>query len=528
MLAAALVLLNASLTFENVWPTAKVAWGTALSIELAGCVLLLAITRRWAHGAWRHALPAVWVALVAGRYLDVTGPGLYGRPFNLYWDSQHLGNVAAMMLRSVPIWIIAVAIVGAILAIVATFILAHYAMRQVAAALESRRARLVLCTLAASLVVLSGAQQLSPRLPGRLTFADPVTPAYIKQARFVAATLGPRAAAPQLGASPNLDADLGALEGADVLLIFLESYGALTYDVPAIAAQLAPSRAELTAAIEESGHAVVSGYVTSPTFGGSSWLAHLSFLSGVEVRDQYAYAALMTSTRDTLVTSFSRRGYRTVALMPGMRQAWPEGGFYGFDTIYDRHQLEYDGPQFGWWSIPDQYALAKLEALERNHTSRAPLFVMFPTSTTHAPFGPVAPYQPDWSRVLTKHAYDAVDVERAMAAKPDLTNLRPSYVHAMAYEYQSLAGYIREHANDLLIIAIGDHQPPAAVSGKDAPWDVPVHVITNRRVILERLLEHGFRNGLEPQRPSMGAMHALLPALLRAFEADPRSTQAAY
>ena len=87
--------------------------------------------------------------------------------------------------------------------------------------------------------------------------------------------------------------------------------------------------------------------------------------------------------------------------MPGMRQPWPEGAFYGFDEIYGRDLLEYQGPQFGWWSIPDQYALAKLDALEGARSSRAPLFVVFPTSTTHAPYGPVAPYQPDWSRVLT-------------------------------------------------------------------------------------------------------------------------------
>jgi hypothetical protein len=527
MLAVALVLLNASLTFQNVWPTAKVAWGHALSIELAICVLLIAATREWAYGASRHVLPAVWVTLVAGRYLDVTGPGLYGRPFNLYWDAQHLGNVAAMLLRSVPLWLISLAIVAAAAALIVTFVAARFALRQVSTAMECRPARLVLGTLAAMLVVLFAMEQLSQRSLSRLTIADPVTPAYFKQARFVLATLGPRAAAPTLGSSPNLDADLGGLAGADVLVVFLESYGALTFDESAISAPLAASRADLVAAIQDSGHSVASGYVTSPTFGGSSWLAHLSFLSGIEVRDQYAYSALMISGRETMVTSFARRGYRTVALMPGMRQAWPEGAFYGFDAIYDRDQLDYEGPQFGWWSIPDQYALAKLDALERSPRSRAPLFVVFPTSTTHAPFGPVAPYQPDWSRVLTEHAYDEIDVQRAMAAKPDLTNLRPSYVDAMAYEYTSLAGYIREHANDMLIIAIGDHQPPSAVSGRDAPWDVPVHVITRRRAIVERLLERGFRNGLEPKRPSMGAMHALLPTLLYAFE-TPQAAIAAY
>ena len=42
-LAAALVLLNASLTFGNVWPTPRCAWENALSVELAVCVLLLAL-----------------------------------------------------------------------------------------------------------------------------------------------------------------------------------------------------------------------------------------------------------------------------------------------------------------------------------------------------------------------------------------------------------------------------------------------------------------------------------------------------
>jgi hypothetical protein len=248
----------------------------------------------------------------------------------------------------------------------------------------------------------------------------------------------------------------------------------------------------------------------------------------VEVRDQYAYTSLMASRRDTIVTSFARRGYRTVALMPGMRQAWPEGAFYGFDEIYGRDRLEYEGPQFGWWSIPDQYALAKLDALERHRRPRRPVFVVFPTSTTHAPFGPVPPYQSAWSRVLTKDAYDEADVGRDVAVSPDLTNLRPSYTRAMAYEYDSLAGYLREQADDLLMVVIGDHQPPAAVSGRDAPWHVPVHVIGGRPHVLDRLRRRGFRPGLEPRRPSVGAMHQLAPMLLDAFDAPDEPVDEGY
>ena len=87
-LLASLFLLNASLTFENVWPTPRITWGNTLSFELAACVLILAVAHRWAGRLARRVLPVIWIVLVAGRYLAVTAPGLYGREFNVYWDSQ--------------------------------------------------------------------------------------------------------------------------------------------------------------------------------------------------------------------------------------------------------------------------------------------------------------------------------------------------------------------------------------------------------------------------------------------------------
>ena len=527
-LVVSLVILNASLTFENVWPTPGIRWGHALSIELALCVLLLAVAHRWARPLARRVLPAIWIALVAGHYLDVTAPGLYGRDFNLYWDSQYLGNVTAMLARAAPWWLIATVAGVAVLVVVLAYLLARLAFGGVAAAMERRGSRLVLGAVAGAAIIVFAGQQLSPRVLTSVAYADPATLAYVRQVRFVLAMVGPGVAAPRLGPSPAFDASLRGLGGADVLLIFVESYGAVTYETPAISAGLAKSRADFEAAIRDTGRQVVSAYVESPTFGGGSWLAHLSLMSGVEVRDQYAYTSLMASRRETIVTNFARRGYRTVALMPGMRQPWPEGAFYGFDAIYGHDLLEYSGPHFGWWEIPDEYALARLDAVERHRPSRPPLFVVFPTSTSHAPFGPVAPYQPDWSRVLTKDAYAAADVERAMAVRPDLTNLAPSYVRAIAYEYTSLAGYLREQTDDPVMIVIGDHQPPAAVSGRDAPWRVPVHVIGRRRHVLRALLEHGFRPGLEPRRPSIGAMHALTPMLLDAFDAPDDPADEAY
>jgi phosphoglycerol transferase MdoB-like AlkP superfamily enzyme len=226
----------------------------------------------------------------------------------------------------------------------------------------------------------------------------------------------------------------------------------------------------------------------------------------------------MTAQRDTLAKAFGRRGFRTVGLMPGLRQSWPEGVFYGFNEIYGAERLDYRGPEFGWFALPDQYSLARFDALEEARGSAGQRFIFFPTISTHFPFRPTPPYQPDWPRMLTSHPYDGPDIVRAYAHQPDWTNFGPGYVEAMTYDFDMLAGYLKRHADrDLVMIVLGDHQPPAAVSGEHASWDVPVHVIASRAAVLDRLLSAGFTPGLTPARHPIGRMHQLLPKLLDAF-----------
>ncbi len=149
---------------------------------------------------------------------------------------------------------------------------------------------------------------------------------------------------------------------------------------------------------------------------------------------------------------------------------------------------------------------------------RRPVFVFFPTITTHAPFTPAPPYQQDWTRVLTTNPYDKADLDRAWSEQPDWLNLGPSYVQSLIYTHATLGGYLRLRADrDFILILIGDHQPPALVSGPNASWDVPVHVIAGRTALLDRLRQHGFRDGLAPSHPAAARMDTLLPILLDAF-----------
>ena len=514
------MLLDASLTFENVWPTLAIDWRGALSIELAVCVLGMAIVSRRsppsrAAVGWLSAISTV---LVIGHYVEVTAPALYGRDINLYWDLRFIPDVAAMVTRVASWWLIVLSVSGAVLILVMLHALLRLAWWSVAESMRDAYQRRALIALSLGAVALFIGRPVKAEVPGEdgvHTFASPVIRTYARQLKFVAEAL---AGSRTLADSPSMTSDLSRVRDADVFLVFVESYGAISFDRPALARPIAASRAGLGAAIRETRREVVSAFVESPTFGGSSWLAHISLLSGIEVRDPDTNAKLMTAQRDTLAKAFGRRGFRTVALMPGLRQSWPEGVFYGFNEIYGADRLDYWGPEFGWFAIPDEYSLARFDALEAARGSTGRRFVFFPTISTHFPFRPTPPYQPDWPRMLTRQPYDGPGIVRAYARQPDWNDFGPGYVEAMTYDIDVLAGYLRAHADrDLVMIVIGDHQPPAAVSGPRASWDVPVHVIAGRIGVLDRLRANGFSEGLTPARHPIGRMHALLPMLLDAF-----------
>src|SRR5262249_51765557 len=116
------------------------------------------------------------------------------------------------------------------------------------------------------------------------------------------------------------------------------------------------------------------------------------------------------------------------------------------------------------------------------------------------------------------HPHDAPSIVRAYAKQPDWTHFAPGYVDAVSYTYATLGGYLRRHqGRDVVVGAIGDHQPAAAGSGEGGAWGRAGRRGASRAAILDRLVAHGFRPGLTPVKPSLGPLHALLPMLLEAF-----------
>jgi hypothetical protein len=529
VLAAALALLNLSLTFVNVWPTLFVRLTGAVSIEAALLILLIVVIRARVGPPPRavlRMLGVLWVVLVVGRYADVTSRSLYGRDINLYWDARYMPDVGSMLAVVADPWWVAAILAAALILPLLAYTLIRWALGCVSDATHDPWARRALTALAATVLACGIAQRVDARIPEVLEIAPPVTPVFIDQARRFAYELsgaGIRALPPPTPVA----SDLARVQGADVFLMFIESYGQVSWDRPAFVAALASSRAGLEAAIRDTGREVVSASVESSTFGGESWLAHISLLTGSEVRDQDTNVRLMAQQRDTMVTAFARRGYRTVAVMPGLQREWPEGRFYRFGQVFGAQELDYHGPPFGWWDITDQYVLARLDDLLLARPSRQPLFVFFPTISTHTPFTPTPPYQPDWKRILTTTPYDAGELDRAWAEPPDWLNLGPGYTQALDYIHATLAGYLRLHrGRDVVMILVGDHQPPAAVTGEGASWNVPMHVIASRRELLDRLLQHGFRKGLAPTTEPLMKINAMLPVLLDGFGDAKTSTVA--
>ncbi len=521
LLITAVLLLNAMLTFNNIWPTLFVRWTGEVSVELAGVLLLLT--------AWhklRGYVPPIVPALLAvlfvigalSRYGAVTAQALYGREVNVYWDLPDFSSVVAMLSRVASSWILIALIVGSTLLLTALYLVARWALRRIDAELQSPRVNAVVSIAAAVTTIWFAAQRFDDELAHAPQFSTPIGEMYAVQFYRVRTAIG-GTAAKDLPPSPALQSTLSLVNGSDVIVVFVESYGRVVYDRPEFFGKLTGARQTLQDAVHDTGRDVVSGFVESPTFGGESWFAHISFLTGVDVRESGVGEVLMTQPRRNFGTELARHGYRRVALMPGLKSRWPEGGFYGFDHIYDDRDLRYDGPSFGWWRIPDQFTFARFDALESGHRPRQPLFAFFPTVSTHTPFRPTPPYQSDWSRMLDNAPYASPDLQRSLLQSPQWTNMGASYVDAVDYSLQVLAGYLREHHDrNLILIVLGDHQPPAVVSGEDASWDVPVHIITDNQAVLANLRDRGFVSGIVPAAETIEPMHRLASTLLASFE----------
>ena len=521
----ALFLLNAALSMTNWWPTPYVKLDARIAPEFVyvWCGILL-----WVFlvqsGALRPIsdvaitlLAMFYFALTLGRYIDTTAPALFGRTVNLYWDGWQVPRLLWVMAKNQPLWVTLAAAVALIVLVVAVYAAIKWALRvtvTIIAPFALKRAwalALSAFMLVISIANLSGVQATWPYI------SRPVIPTYWQQVKILSAAL--QNGGTVVPDSPPFTSDLARLNGADFKLFFLESYGAVTYDNADAARVLAPVRAAFAAELKASGRQVASAFVTSTTFGGGTDLAHMALATGIDTRDPIRHDVLLTTQRPTLMRHFKARGFETFGFYPGLDWDWPESVFFGFDHLVDGRALDYTGPKLGYWKIPDQFALARFRQLYPITPNSPPRMMFFSSTTSHFPFHPVPPYQPDWQKVLSATPFDAQDIARIENSQTDWLNMLPNYVAMIDYNFRWLRGYFeQEQKRDFVMLVLGDHQPPSSVTGEGASWDVPVHIISSRPELMRRFEALGFTPGLQPDRKSLGSLSDLTTLLLDALD----------
>ena len=528
-LALALVFLNSTLCFSAIWPTVYVLPDLGISPEF---VCLLMLLSAWlalfgkpsARGL--AVLAAIYFLMAVGHYADVVVPNLLGRPVNLYWDVPQLPRFVWVTVQGLPVWLTLFVALAAVAAVWAYHRLLVVALKTVVHAAQpvSRSLWLWGALVLLGIVVVSNYSE-DPQKPTFVSKA--VVPVYWKEAMKLRDILIPSRAAKLLPASTVVDQAMampqlpvmGALKNRDVTMIFLETYGAVLFDQEESSNAVAATRAELEESILASGRKVVSAFYVSPTIGGASDLAHLSVLSGIDLKDSRKHDVLLTTERPTLMDVFNRDGYETFGVYHSVGWDWVERSFYGFDQYIHGPDLGYEGPAFGFWKIPDQYAAAKVDALFPRDETAKPRFTFFPTISSHFPFHQVPPYQADWKKLLGPEPFDPEAAARAQAEPVNWQNMKPDYLRTINYTNTWLAGYFSQpEPRETIYVMIGDHQPTGSVSHEATPWDVPVYIISKDNRLLDRFRAMGFTDGIKPmQREPLGGLHDLTSVLLKAF-----------
>ena len=483
----------------------------ALFIVLA--LLGLLGQMRWPVAPWLRWLLAGLIVVLALLQLAAGAVGeILDRALDLYFDFARLPDLIALYLKTAG-WRGAAVVLVAVLGLVLVSFLTSRAL----AAIEQAMARPATSAGALAIGLLGLALTALP-------FGHPINAAAaVVAAQQVGDTWRDFAVfhgfddryaavlrAPQLPAGP-----LPSLKDKDVYLVFIESYGTVTLDDPGYRQVLQPALDDFAGTVQGAGYTLLSSRLVSPVFGGGSWLAHGSLESGIKL-DAASNELLLHSQRNALPRYMSAAGYRAVEVMPGIKKPDPEAAFWGFDAHYFAAALNYAGPEFGWFDIPDQFTLRQFSAHELTPDHK-PLFAQIVLVSSHTPFAPAPPYLADWSDAGDFKTVPAADWPR-IYAQPDWNNLDRPYLDSVAYDLKTLGAWLKGLDRDALVIVLGDHQPPEITRVTGQPYTVPIYVLSRDADLVQPFAALGYTPGdTPPPRDNPEGMENFLGEFLRAF-----------
>ncbi|MFF1635955.1 CDP-alcohol phosphatidyltransferase [Leifsonia sp. NPDC058248] len=458
-------------------------------------------------------------AIVLLRGLNLGFRGVLTRPFDIVDDWSYLRDGAESLATIAGPVVAVLAVAAAIAVTVGIFVLVPWASMRVADAVGRQRARAVpvLATLVAGWVILAATGVGWPHGYYTAVLASDATARMAWETAQVAPDdLADRATfAREIHTDPAATVPasslVAGLAGKDVLLVFVESYGRVALDDP----QLAPTvRSTLTTSdkqLSAAGFSARSAWVDSPTFGGGSWLAHSTVEAGLWANNQRRYDQLLAAHRITLSSAFGDAGWRTVFDVPSTDRPWQQGEpFYGYDTLYTKLNVGYHGKQYGYATMPDQFIYHAFAQRELSPGHRKPVYAEIDSLSSHFPWTQPPPLVP-WNTIGDGSEFAG---PVASTASP-----RVIYARTVAYAMQSLTQFVtNSHDPNLVVLAMGDHQPNSSVTRPGASHQTPVMLITQDKAALDAAGTWGWNSGLEPASDApVWPMSAVRDNLFSAF-----------
>lgn len=458
---------------------------------------------------------ALFLVLRLFRICDTAVPFYLNRPFSLYIDSGYLFDLYDLLTTSARTGDFLKLSAAGLTMGVGVIASSVYAWKTAAKALSDHRIRngfLGGSGLLLGAALIWGWSAVTPPAMGDLSQQILSIQDQLQKERTFLARIDKTARHRATG-----PATLKGLEGADVLLFVVESYGYTVFSRPRYRPIMEVTMARFAKVLDRHGFKACSAYLVSPTYGGSSWLAHDTLESGLLVSNDLEDAALLNSSLPPLTSYFRRSGYRTVSVMPGTRFSYPQGAYFDYEQDYYARHFDYRGPSFGWAPMPDQYVLDWVHRHEFARRER-PLFVRYVLISSHAPFNNQPPFIPDWDLIGDGSIYNDRPPIEYPIYWPDLKNAGQAYLRSLDYEFETLGDYFaRFVATDALIIIMGDHQPNLQLTDTGEPWSVPVHVISRNPRLLDPFRKRGYTPGLIPEQPPP---HAGMETFLQGFLQD--------
>ena len=294
---------------------------------------------------------------------------------------------------------------------------------------------------------------------------------------------------------------LSGLRGKDVIIAFVESYGQVSLQDPKFSPGIDAVLRRSTASLARAGWSAQSAWVDAPGYGGISQEAHSTLQSGLWVNSRQRYSQLVSSSRFTLSDAFDKAGFRTVNDSPATDDAsFPSGTqFYHFDQLYDRNNVGYRGPSFGYAPMPDQYILSAFQRLELA-PGHKPVMAEIDLVSSHSPWAPLPTMVP-WNKVGNGSIFDPMPArgEAPLSVLESASRERKAYSTAVQYSLQALTSWVTE-LNDpnLVLILLGDEQPDTPITSPGASHNVPISIVAHDPSVFRQIASWHWQDGLLP------------------------------